>query len=111
MRLTDAKLGLIATTAAIGLGVPLWRRCDPPGGPTKNMLVVLAAIALRTVALQTPVLERQLDYYRRVMGHAVVDQTRNQAVLATKIAEVAVILKSGDVFRCEGCLSRSGPIN
>ena len=29
MRLTDAKLVLIATTATIGLGVPLWRRCDP----------------------------------------------------------------------------------
>jgi hypothetical protein len=58
--------------------------------------------SVRTVALQTPVLERHLDYYRRVVGHAVVDQTRSQAVLAKKIGEVAVILKSGDVFRCEG---------
>lgn len=45
MRLTDAKLVLIATTAAIGLGVPLWRRCDPlRAGPQNNMLVVLAAV-------------------------------------------------------------------
>jgi hypothetical protein len=48
MRFTDAKLVLIATTATIGLGVPLWRRCDPfragRAWPQNNMLVVLAAV-------------------------------------------------------------------
>ncbi len=46
--------------------------------------------------LTTPDLERQLDYYTRVVGLSVVAKEKSRAVLATKAGQEVVVLEHGD---------------
>src|SRR5258708_3071817 len=46
--------------------------------------------------LTTPDLERQLDYYTRVIGLSVVAKEKNRAVLATKPGQEVIVLEHGD---------------
>ena len=55
---------------------------------------------INSVTLETPDIERQLDYYQRVMGLHLAARDGDCAYLATKVGEVAVILRSGPVARC-----------
>src|SRR5712675_2296466 len=46
--------------------------------------------------LTTPDLERQLDYYTRVIGLSVVHKEKGRAILATKVGQEVVVLEHGD---------------
>ena len=46
--------------------------------------------------LTTPDLERQLDYYTRVVGLCVVAKEKGRAVLATKPGQEVIVLEHGD---------------
>jgi catechol-2,3-dioxygenase len=46
--------------------------------------------------LTTPDLERQLDYYTRVVGLSTVAREKNRAVLATKPGQEVIVLEHGD---------------
>ncbi len=48
------------------------------------------------VTLTTPDLQRQLDYYQTIIGLSVIDQTRDRAVLATKLGLETLVLQRGD---------------
>ena len=48
------------------------------------------------VTLSTPDLEKQVDYWTRVVGLNVVDRNAKRAVLATRLGQEAVVLESGD---------------
>ena len=52
------------------------------------------------VTLETPDIERQLDYYQRIMGLYLTARNAESAYLATKIGELAVILRKGPIARC-----------
>ncbi|MCC6780084.1 MAG: VOC family protein [Hyphomicrobiales bacterium] len=45
--------------------------------------------------LVTPELERQLDYYTQVIGLSLVAKEKGRAVLATKVAQEAIVLEHG----------------
>jgi catechol 2,3-dioxygenase-like lactoylglutathione lyase family enzyme len=56
-------------------------------------------IQVRRVAhatLSTPDLEKQVDYWTRVVGLQVVERDARRAVLATRLGQEAVVLESGD---------------
>jgi catechol-2,3-dioxygenase len=46
--------------------------------------------------LTTPDLERQLDYYTRVLGLSTVAREKNRAILATKPGQEVIVLEHGD---------------
>ncbi len=46
--------------------------------------------------LTTPDLERQLDYYTRVVGLSTVAKEKNRAILATKLGQEVIVLEHGD---------------
>jgi len=46
--------------------------------------------------LTTPDLERQLDYYTRVVGLSVIAKEKGRAILATKVGQEAIVLEHGD---------------
>src|SRR5256712_13711417 len=46
--------------------------------------------------LTTPDLERQLDYYTRVVGLSAVAKEKNRAILATKPGQEAIVLEHGE---------------
>ena len=46
--------------------------------------------------LTTPDLERQLDYYTRVLGLCIVATEKNRAILATRPGQEAIVLEHGD---------------
>jgi catechol 2,3-dioxygenase-like lactoylglutathione lyase family enzyme len=46
--------------------------------------------------LTTPDLERQLDYYTRVLGLCTVAREKKRAILATKPGQEAIVLEHGD---------------
>ena len=46
--------------------------------------------------LTTPDLERQHDYYTRVLGLCTVAREKNRAILATKPGQEAIVLEHGD---------------
>ncbi|MGZ3358266.1 MAG: VOC family protein, partial [Xanthobacteraceae bacterium] len=46
--------------------------------------------------LTTPDLERQLDYYTRVVGLSTVAREKNRAILATKPGQEVIVLEHGD---------------
>jgi catechol 2,3-dioxygenase-like lactoylglutathione lyase family enzyme len=52
------------------------------------------------LTLETPDLERQLDYYQRVMGLHLAERENSSAYLCTAIGELAVVLKQGATQRC-----------
>ncbi len=52
------------------------------------------------VTLETPDIERQLDYYQRVMGLNVAVRDAGRAYLVTRVGELAIILCPGAAARC-----------
>ena len=46
--------------------------------------------------LTTPDLERQIDYYTRVVGLSIVAREKNRAISATKPGQEAIVLEHGD---------------
>jgi catechol 2,3-dioxygenase-like lactoylglutathione lyase family enzyme len=46
--------------------------------------------------LTTPDLERQLDYYTRVVGLSIVAKEKGRAILATKPGQEAIVLEHGE---------------
>jgi len=52
--------------------------------------------------LTTPDLERQLDYYTRVLGLCTVAREKNRAILATKPGQEAIVLEHGTARRAFG---------
>src|SRR5215472_7402886 len=46
--------------------------------------------------LSTPDLERQLDYYTRVVGLSIVAKEKGRAILATKPGQEAIVLEHGE---------------
>src|SRR5258708_34956956 len=46
--------------------------------------------------LTTPDLERQLDYYTRVIGFSLVAKEKNRAILASKVGQEVIVLEHGD---------------
>jgi catechol 2,3-dioxygenase-like lactoylglutathione lyase family enzyme len=61
------------------------------------------------VTLSTTDLERQVEYYTRVIGLTVVDRSARRAVLATKLGHEAVVLKHGDSNACTGVSLQVAP--
>jgi catechol 2,3-dioxygenase-like lactoylglutathione lyase family enzyme len=55
---------------------------------------------ITSVTLETPDLDRQLDYYRYVIGLCPITRDKDSVYLATAVGEVAVILKHGPARRC-----------
>jgi catechol 2,3-dioxygenase-like lactoylglutathione lyase family enzyme len=51
-------------------------------------------------SLDTPNLERQIDYYTQVNGLALVGRDKNKAFLATKVGQLAIELSHGKEARC-----------
>ncbi len=52
------------------------------------------------ITLETPDVERQLDYYQRIMGLDLAARDAGNAYLATRVGELAVVLRHGPVARC-----------
>ncbi len=52
------------------------------------------------VTLETPDIDRQLDYYQRVLGLDLAHRDSHSASLTTKIGEVVVVLERGAATRC-----------
>lgn len=52
------------------------------------------------LTLETPDLERQIDYYQRVMGLGVLAHDQRGADLGTRVGELAIILRQGEAARC-----------
>ncbi len=52
------------------------------------------------LTLQTPDIERQLDYYQRVMGLRLAERDADAAYLSTEVGELAVVLRNGPRARC-----------
>ncbi|MPZ39606.1 MAG: glyoxalase, partial [Rhizobiales bacterium] len=44
----------------------------------------------------TPDLEKQLDYWTRIMGLAVVERDARRAILASRLGQESVVLEKGD---------------
>src|SRR5262249_12754181 len=82
--------------------------CPRPAGRDANSLRSrMIALWTRRVAmlqvkrighatLTTPDLERQLDYYTRVVGLSTVAKEKDRAILATKPGQEAIVLERGD---------------
>jgi catechol 2,3-dioxygenase-like lactoylglutathione lyase family enzyme len=51
---------------------------------------------LAHVTLSTPDVEKQVDYWTRVVGLNIVERDARRAVLATRLGQEAVVLESGD---------------
>src|SRR5262249_28535733 len=74
--------------------------------PTVASAVVIETLAKETFMLQvkrighatltTPDLERQLDYYTRVIGLSVVHKEKGRAILATRVGQEVIVLEHGD---------------
>src|SRR5262245_30969027 len=71
--------------------------------------MVIQAKRLGHVTLATPDLLRQLDYYSRIVGLSVVDQTATRAVLASKSGLEAVVLEHGAAARCTRIALQTSP--
>ena len=52
------------------------------------------------LTLETPDIERQLDYYHRVMGLQVIARDDRRVFLGTRVGELAVVLQVGALPRC-----------
>ena len=52
------------------------------------------------LTLETPDIERQLAYYQHVMGLDLTARDANAAYLATRVGELAVVLRQGPKARC-----------
>ncbi len=52
------------------------------------------------VTLETPDVERQLDYYQRVMGLDIAARDADCVYLATRVGEVSIIVRHGPAARC-----------
>ncbi len=52
------------------------------------------------ITLETPDLERQLDYYQRVMGLHLIERENGTAYLGTRVGQLAVVLKQAAARRC-----------
>ena len=52
------------------------------------------------ITLETPDIERQLDYYQRVLGLDLAHRDAAAAYLITKVGELAVVLERGPAPRC-----------
>lgn len=53
------------------------------------------------VTLKTPDIERQVEYYIRVLGLCVADREKNRVILVTKFGQEAIVLTPGDHPVCE----------
>jgi catechol 2,3-dioxygenase-like lactoylglutathione lyase family enzyme len=51
---------------------------------------------LAHATFSTPDLEKQLDYWTRIMGLAVVERDAKRAVLASRLGQESVVLEQGD---------------
>jgi len=71
--------------------------------------VVIQAKRLGHVTLSTPDLPRQIDYYSRVVGLSIVDQTATRAVLAAKSGLEAVVLEHGLSAGCMRIALQTSP--
>jgi catechol 2,3-dioxygenase-like lactoylglutathione lyase family enzyme len=70
---------------------------------------VIEAKRLGHVTLSTPDLPRQVEYYSRVVGLSIVDQTATRAVLASKSGLEAVVLEHGVSARCMRIALQTSP--
>jgi catechol 2,3-dioxygenase-like lactoylglutathione lyase family enzyme len=61
---------------------------------------MLAVKRLGYVTLTTPDIERQVEYYVRVLGLSLVDREKKRAILATKAGQEAVLLEQGADAAC-----------
>ncbi len=61
------------------------------------------------ITLETPDLERQLEYYRQVIGLSLVARDETTAYLATVTGELAVVLKQGAAARCASLAFQVAP--
>lgn len=61
------------------------------------------------ITLETPDIERQLDYYQRVLGLDLAHRDANSAYLITKVGELAVVLERGAAPRCARLAFRVAP--
>ena len=52
------------------------------------------------LTLETPDMERQLDYYQRVMGLHLAARDGDGAYLVTRVGELALVLRQGSAPRC-----------
>ena len=50
--------------------------------------------------LETPDVDRQIDYYTNILGLSLVEREKDRAFLATKQGQQAVVLERGDAPRC-----------
>ena len=50
--------------------------------------------------LETPDVERQVDYYTNILGLSLIGRENGRAFLATKQGQQAVVLEKGDAARC-----------
>ena len=57
---------------------------------------MIQARRLAHATLSTPDLEKQIDYWTRVVGLYVVERDARRAVLATRLGQEAIVLESGD---------------
>ena len=61
------------------------------------------------ITLETPDIERQLDYYQRILGLDLAHRDGNSAYLITKIGELAVVLERGPAPRCVRLAFQAAP--
>ena len=61
---------------------------------------MIKAKRIAHLTLETSDFSRQLDHYERVIGLKVIRSDANSAHLATKLGQLAMILKSGKAPNC-----------
>jgi catechol-2,3-dioxygenase len=71
---------------------------DPGAGAESKVMIKINRIAHLT--LETSEFDSQLDHYERVIGLQIVHREPGAAYLATKLGQVALILKSGQAAKC-----------
>jgi catechol 2,3-dioxygenase-like lactoylglutathione lyase family enzyme len=61
---------------------------------------MIKARRIAHLTLETPELDRQLDHYERVIGLKTIHRDANAIHLATKLGQLAMILKPGEATNC-----------
>jgi catechol 2,3-dioxygenase-like lactoylglutathione lyase family enzyme len=70
---------------------------------------MIKAKRIAHLTLETPDLDRQLDHYERVIGLKTIHRDTNSAQLATKLGQLALILRSGEAPDCTSLAFEIGP--
>lgn len=82
---------------------------NPPPSSERPVPSMLKTQRISHATLETPDLERQIDYQVNVLGLSIADRTPERVVMKTAAGQTAVILKRGLSARCSGVAFQVSP--